>query len=116
MGRLYGFNFGRGFSGTFDTDLLFVEIEAFFASLSLFYSDLKGEAEFSTIEGQLEFKLTANALGQVLLTGFAEDLAGGGNRLEFTIKIDQSYLGQTIAELSRVIEYFKSRRLPKGVA
>jgi hypothetical protein len=69
------------------------------------YSDRATDAEFTTLEGQLEFRVTRNARGRIELFGHLSEL-GNGNRLLFLLRFDQSYLPAIIRDLERLIECF----------
>ena len=85
------------------------ELVAFRDQLETLYRSLKGEAEFSTMEGQLSLSVSGNGRGEILVRGVALDAPGIGNRLEFQLELDQTYVQRTVAELSHVIAAFPVR-------
>ena len=67
------------------------------------YRELKGCAEFTTIEGQVGFKIETDGLGHMNTTGFIRDDVSSGNELSFTIKFDQTLLWHTISEIDEAL-------------
>ena len=98
-----------GFRGRVDAAVLAGELSAFFAGLRPLHETLRGSAEFSTMEQQLHLRLVGDGKGHVELTGEVADQPGIGNRLHFTLQIDQSQLGASIHELERVTAEFPVR-------
>jgi hypothetical protein len=98
-----------GFHGKADATILTFEVAAFTAELQMLFAALKGSARFRTLEGQLSLELTGDGKGHIELTGEVEDKAGIGNRLRFTLQIDQSQLGQSLRELEDVLSKFPVR-------
>jgi len=98
-----------GFRGKVDAPLLTGELAAFLAGLRPLYDPLCGTAEFLTMEDQLHLRLVGDGKGHVELTGEVLDQAGIGNRLHFTIQIDQSLLRAAIHKLERVTAEFPVR-------
>ena len=74
------------------------------------YKNLKGEAVLATIEDQIRLKLTTDSLGHIKVSGHLMDQAGTGNRLTFTIDLDQTFLGHAISELDVAIADVKNKR------
>ena len=64
---------------------------------------------FRSMEGQLHLRLTGDGKGHIELVGEVADQPGIGNRLHFTLHIDQSQLGASIHELERVTSQFPVR-------
>jgi hypothetical protein len=63
------------------------------------YHSLRGAATFDTLEDQVGFTITGDGMGHIVLKGFLRDRAGGDNRLEFTLRFDQTLLAQSIAQI-----------------
>lgn len=97
------------FTGVAGMSILADELVSFQEALDPLYANLRGEAHFQTIEGQLELKLVGNGYGRIELTGHVMDNAGTGNRLNFHFDLDQTQLAESIAQLKRVIAKFPSR-------
>ncbi len=95
-----------GFKG--DTQLMICasEIKRFTEELDSLYRDLKGFAEFKTIENQLYLKLNVDYQGHIYMEGFLRDDAvgfGKSNKLSFEIEFDQTYLARTLSELKKTV-------------
>jgi hypothetical protein len=92
-----------GFHG--DTQLMITlsDMKRFRDQLQNLYKTLKGEAEFTTIEDQVRFKLTTDGLGHIGVNGHLMDNDGMGNKLTFSIGMDQTFLRKTITELEQAI-------------
>jgi hypothetical protein len=87
------------FRGSFDATFLAQELAKFREQLSMLYSTVKGTARFETLEGQLLIDLKCNALGAVALRGVAQDQAGIGNKLDFSLNLDQTQVGSALRQL-----------------
>ncbi len=101
--------FVGGFSGNIEANFLTSDFVRFRDGLRILHNDLKGNAVFETLEGQLNLKLSVDKLGHVTVDGEAVDIAGVGNKLIFQMNFDQSYLSQTLQELDAVIAGFLER-------
>lgn len=91
-----------GFTSSFAFALQPRDLSSFRNQLMSMHRNLKGEAGFSTIEGQLEVKLVVQRTGRICVEGTAEDEAGMGNRLKFHFEIDQSFLPDVVRALDDV--------------
>jgi hypothetical protein len=98
-----------GFRGTVDGAFITEEFVAFLTQLRPLHQSLSGTAEFTTMEGQLHLRLTGDGKGHIELVGEVADQPGIGNRLHFTLHLDQSQLGASIHELERVTSEFPVR-------
>ena len=97
------------FSGSYDASFLTGELFGFHDQLKTLYSTLRGEAVFSTLEEQLSLDLRGDGRGEIIVRGIAIDVLGDGNRLEFDLTLDQTYLQGTLEELRRILEVFPVR-------
>ena len=88
-----------GFDGRADGDLRAGELLGFREQLGRLHSTLRGEAVFETMEEWLSVRLTGDGLGHIEAKGFLLDRPGIGNRLDFTLKLDQTDLPNTIRGL-----------------
>jgi hypothetical protein len=79
----------------FDAD----EVARFTSEVASMYKTLNGTAEFKPLEEQLILKLHATSNGHILAKGEAWSEAKCGNKLEFELGLDQSYLPSFIAGL-----------------
>ena len=93
-----------GFHGEVSLTITLSDMVRFAQQLRSLYESLKVGAEFRTIEDQLYIKLATDRLGHIAGTGHLMDQAGTGNRLEFRLELDQSFLRSTLTELDKVIE------------
>jgi hypothetical protein len=96
------------FSGSFKAAFLAWELIEFREGLCSLYESLTGSARFSTLEEQLELKLTGDGKGHIALLGIASD-APGGNRLEFRIDLDQGHLSSAIRGLDGIATTYSVR-------
>ena len=97
------------FSGAFDAAFLTEELVAFLEQLKRLHSSLSGEAVFSTLEEQLSLRLIGDGRGHIALTGACVDIAGTGNRLEFSLALDQTHLSSAIQQLNELVRSFPVR-------
>jgi hypothetical protein len=91
------------FRGSFDATFLAQELAKFHEQLSTLYSTVKGTARFETLEGQLLIDLKCNAIGAVALHGVAQDQAGIGNKLDFSLNLDQTQVGAALQQLRDIL-------------
>jgi hypothetical protein len=94
------------FSGDIRGSLRTEEIRRFRDEVVAFYSSLRGEARFETMEKWLKVVLTSDNLGHVTAICEARDRPGMGNTLRFELLIDQTFLPPTIAGLDSIVERF----------
>jgi hypothetical protein len=91
------------------------EVWDFYTQLQKAYDDLNGEAHFESSEGQLQFAVRPR--DAYLLAGKYQELAmpeETTTRLHFVARGDQSYLPETLVELSRfVATYGDNRGVPR---
>lgn len=97
------------YSGSYDAAFLTAELVAFRDQLEALYRSLEGVSEFSTMEGQLSLSVSGDGRGQIIVRGVALDAPGIGNRLEFQLELDQTYVQRAVAELSDVVAAFPVR-------
>jgi hypothetical protein len=98
-----------GFRGQADASILTSELVHFLAQLRSLQEELRGTAEFSTLEEQLSLRLMGDGLGHIELVGAIADLPGICNRLNFTLQFDQSQLSTSIRDLEKVTAQFPVR-------
>jgi len=92
-----------GFKGEVEIYMCVSDMIRFKEQLEPVYQNLKGEAEFKTIEGQLYIRIEADKLGHIQVNGHLLDDLGSGNRLEFEIRYDQTLLWHTISEIDEAL-------------
>ena len=98
-----------GFKGNYSAAFLTHEFSRFLDELQNLYKSLKGTAEFETIEKQLYIKASGDGKGHISIEGEALDAAGIGNRLNFSLKIDQTDLSYTIKQLKELVKHYPVR-------
>lgn len=111
VGEIYDDNWVRGsvhvsvgaFNGNFPAAFLTSDFAEFRGQLLKLSDALEGVASFSTLEDQLSLELTGNGRGGFLLKGVALDAPGTGNRLEFDLAFDQSYLSAVVKGLDEIL-------------
>ena len=94
-----------GFRGAFRADLRSEEFQAFLEEVEGLSRTLDGAASFSTMEEQIAFSLAGDAKGHVRVQGEAVDTPGG-NRLQFSFEIDQTYLALICRSLEVILAAF----------
>jgi hypothetical protein len=94
------------FDGRVDGELFVTEVLRFRDELRHLYSALRGEAVLETMEGWLSLHLVGDGLGHVEVRGLLEDTPGTGNRLRFSIKLDQTELPPALDSLEEVCRAF----------
>jgi hypothetical protein len=98
------------FRADFDMMILGSDLARFRQQLEPVYRDLRGSAEFTTLENQLYLKVEVDRTGHARVTGYAKDDVNG-NCLTFELRLDQTHLKRTLSELSDVLS-----ELQKGAA
>ena len=97
------------FGGSFTFMPRTAELSAFLEQLIELNQSLRGVAEFVTLEEQVALRLEGNGRGHIQLTGFTQDKVGVGNKLSFSLELDQTHLQSAIRELKNVVETFPVR-------
>lgn len=98
-----------GFKGSVAATFITSELEKFSSELRALFETLSGTAVFTTLENQLNLRLTGDGKGHIDMVGEVADQPGIGNRLHFALKFDQTQLGTSIRELANVITAFPIR-------
>lgn len=93
-----------GFHGKIQPWLDGTEVERFVEQLALMYKLLKGGAELKPLEEQIVLRLEAISNGHIRAKGVAWSDATYGNKLEFELDLDQSYLPSFIDQLQTVLK------------
>jgi hypothetical protein len=97
------------FHVSYDAMFQVAELEKFEAQISSLYKSPEQAARFETLEGQLSLELSGNRLGAVTLRGVAEDQPGLGNRLHFSLKLDQTQVGSALRQLRELLILYPVR-------
>jgi hypothetical protein len=98
----------RGFRGTIAPSFEVHDLELFHKELEVLDRDVKGSAQLRPRERQFNLKLVATSLGHIELSGIAWSQATLGNRLEFEIALDQTFLREPLSQLRSVLEEWKA--------
>lgn len=96
------------FNGKVKLSIILDDVFRFLKQIELMYRDLKGEAEFSTIEDQVFFSLNINKLGLVSIEGYVRDNFNNFNELKFAIESDQTFLFNCISDINNFIKILES--------
>ncbi len=92
-----------GFHGRYPCCLQGADFPRFLAATEQLAADLRGPAKFATCEDQVGFELRGDGRGHIECRGHAVDRCGDGNRLEWRIELDQTFLPGVLAALRRII-------------
>jgi hypothetical protein len=98
-----------GFRGHFRASLRAEEFQRFKDQFAELYQDLKGSAEFSSLEDWLTVRVKGDGLGHFEAKCQAMDEAGTGNRLEFRLAFDQTDIPAMVKGLEQILEAFPVR-------
>jgi hypothetical protein len=91
------------FKGELEIHLCVSDMIRFQEQLMVVYENVKGVAEFKTIEDQLAIRIEVDRLGHVVASGYLLDDFMCGNKLHFDIRYDQTLLWHTIAEIDEAL-------------
>lgn len=97
---------GGNFSGEYEAMFMTIDYEKFKQELRLLYDNLKGVANFSGLEGQLELKIIGDGLGHFEVNVKACDQPGYGGQLTFTMTFDQTLIKGIGEQLERITKKF----------
>lgn len=95
-----------GFTGLIDCYLMTTDFERFKHELAQLYNKLNGTAAFDTIEGQVSIKIKGDGIGHLEAQCIVMDNAGIGNKLEFEINFDQTFIPEMIRQLDTITKAF----------
>jgi hypothetical protein len=94
------------FSGRYDADLRTDEFARFRDELKAVFQPLIGKAEFSSLEGWLAIEFVGNGKGHFSGSCQAMDTPGTGNRLSFSLAIDQTEIPSILRDLDFILSKF----------
>ncbi len=94
------------FSGKFKADFMTVDFVSFKNELAKLYDKLNGIATFQTLENQVDIKIFSDGIGHLNAKCVVMDDAGNGNRLEFEIDFDQTYIPKILNQLEKITAKF----------
>ena len=98
-----------GFSGHLRASLRADEFQRFKDQLAKLYTDLKGSAEFTSLEHWLTIQVDGDGLGHFEAECQAMDQAGKGNLLEFRLNFDQTDIPAIVKGLEQILQTFPVR-------
>ena len=97
------------FRGTYSASFNSWAFSDFHRELETLYRSLSGSASFTSYERQLEVTIAYDKQGHIQLRGEAMDYAGTGNRLNFRLELDQTYVPKILADLQLALERYPPR-------
>lgn len=95
-----------GFTGGVQAELRAEDFFKFHRQLRQLHKSLTGQAKFATMEGWLDVDLKGDGNGHVTVEGEVLDQPGIGNRLNFKLEMDQTYLPTALAGLESIMSAF----------
>lgn len=84
------------------------DVAKFHDQLSACYQALEGTAHFQTASENLKLEVRFGRKGQVAIEGSFQESHNEGNELKFRIQTDQSYLAQSLEELSALVARYQT--------
>ena len=94
------------FSGRYDADLRTDEFARFRDELKAVFQPLIGNATFSSLEMWLAIELVGDGKGHFSGACQAMDTPGTGNRLTFSLAIDQTEIPSILRDLDSILSHF----------
>jgi len=95
-----------GFRGQFRPSLRAEDFVRFRDGVRVCMTDLRGAFVFETMEEQLSIIARGDGLGHFRAECRAQDEAGTGNELTFTIDLDQTYLAPLALQLDNLLKAY----------
>jgi hypothetical protein len=92
-----------GFTGDVQIYICLSDIVRFRQELEPVYNDLRGVAEFKTLEDQLYVRVESDALGHIAATGYLKGDFARGDELKFDLRFDQTLLFHTLSETADLL-------------
>ena len=97
------------FRGRFSASIFTSDLTAFHEELVALYKAPNGSAQFRTMEEQVSLNLKGDGLGHIELQGEVLDQPGIGNRLSFSLSLDQTQVRASAQSLATLINAFPIR-------
>jgi len=97
---------GGAFSGQFYCDLMTTDFELFKRALNKTYNSLNQQAEFNTLESQIQIKIVGDGLGHFTVDCQVVDEVGIGNKLNVEMTFDQTQIPNFIRQLDKIVKQF----------
>jgi hypothetical protein len=101
-----------GFSGSYEADFRTTDFPKFKGQLRELYHTLDGEASLITDEEQLRITISGDRLGHFEARCAAQDKAGTGNLLTFTLYFDQTEIPAILQQLEHIVHHYPVRGAP----
>jgi hypothetical protein len=79
------------------------EIYALYEQLMTCNKNLKGEASYTSYEGNIQMNAVYDDLGHVTITGTFSEHNEFDNKLSFEFNSDQSYITSSISQLEKIV-------------
>jgi len=70
---------------------------------------MRGTARLSMLEGALDVQIDLAATGTGMVTGELRKVGGGEATLKFSFETDQTFIGQAMDDLERVLGRYPTR-------
>jgi hypothetical protein len=70
------------------------------------YDSLNDQAEFKTLEGQIQIKIEGDGLGHFSVDCEVMDDAGVGNKLNIAMAFDQTQIPDFVRQLDKIVKQF----------
>ena len=96
-----------GFRVDFKMSLMLNDLYAFIDQLGFLQKNLKGEAVFDNIEGNINLKLSTDRLGHIVIDGSLWHPNNMDLKTSFKIDSDQTFLPNLITECKEIIRHYK---------
>jgi|GEM_PF-4921620 len=94
----------KDFSARFPIYLMLNDIYPFFEQLEVLNKDLKGEANFTTIEGNIDLKLLTDGLGHIEINGKIRHGSDYSLETSFIIPSDQTFLNALLNQCKEILK------------
>ena len=101
------------FRGRYGAYLRVEDLRDFRDAVAHLYSFASKEAEFKTMEEQLQINIRGNGLGHFTADCEALDQAGIGNRLVFSFEFDQTEIPEMLEELEAFVREYPVKGNPE---
>jgi hypothetical protein len=95
-----------GFRGSVSGDLRAEELARFLDQLAGLQENLRGTADFETMEQWLAIRVSGDGKGHMEYRCVVRDKPGIGNTLDCTIDTDQTFTRETVAQLAAAVREF----------
>jgi hypothetical protein len=95
---------GGAFSGSYQGELLTVDLLRLKNDFSQLYNNLNGILSFNDIEGYLEMKITGDGIGHFSVNVRVCDKPGYGSELSFMMSFDQTQIKEMVNQLGLIAQ------------